>query len=683
MPLSVDMRIRWLGATAVCVGCCIAAGAARGGEPLRIVPQLAWGDEGRTVPGRNLAAWCDRAGHVVRLIDTAARALVWSIPLTGAAETSFSPDGRWLAACGGDAGLLLDLRSAKLAYFDQLRGQFIRFTRDSRQVVVLRRLFQLGRNESPRDEGLFFYDLEGKRQAVFPVAMEVPHCLEVLPDGKTVRVLGAYGNPYRHVPRMGTAELIVNLETGKSEEKRGPIGRAWLGVPPDPTLVKLPGPPKDAPWQMPRELFWDEAAGIGVQVGSGRPAGNAIKSWDIPAGRFLATLGRRNEVTEIGGFLGPGVLLANAWKDGRCRVSMIDARTGAVTQTGLERAVTSPAPDGRHFTALFGLEQPTNRWLGLYAVPPGEPLYREDLARTGQAIQAWSRDGKWLVRSPWRGEKRVLHAVRTADGQTREIGLGDLPGDPQDGNRPPALWSLDVEGDSGRVAAGLGSSRMGTVILYDLAGGTRQAVIDGFPVWVQAVRFVGPGRLLTATRGGRVQLWDLKVKKPLWTTETGEEVVQFGLVRGGPCVVCVHLFRSASLVRLKDGQVVRRTRRLVSGDSSVALPWVHPALVGDGTLALEMAPDAMQLRLVDAATGTVRLTCCAMPDDQWIAYAPDGAWDGSQGIHACVKFYRGFKPLAPAEADGQRDRAKIEAAIHAAFGQRSTKSLPSRAHAGE
>jgi hypothetical protein len=347
---------------------------------------------------------------------------------------------------------------------------------------------------------------------------------------------------------------------------------------------------------------------------------------------------------------------------------MIDARTGAITQTSLERAITSPAPDGRRFTALFWQGPPEKQWLGLYAVPPGEPLYREDHARPGHTIQAWSPDGKWLVRSPWRAKQSVLHAVRTADGPAKEIALGDLPGDPQDGNRPPALWSLAVDGKPGLVAAGLGSSHMGMVILNDLASGARLAVLDGFPIWVQSVCFVGPGRLLTGTYGGRVQLWDLKEKKPLWTTDTKEEVIQFGLVRGGPYAVCVHLYRSASLVRLEDGTVVRRTPRLLGSDSSAKLPWVYPALLGNGTLALEMAPDAMQLQLVDVATGAARLTLCAMPEDQWIVYTPEGAWDGSPGIHAWVKFYRGFESLAPTEADRHRSRVKIETAVHTVFG---------------
>ena len=85
--------------------------------PLRIVPQIGWADRGIASPDGSLliAGLETYPSRSLRLVSKAG-SLLWTIPLCLPADAAFSPDGKWLAACGR-RGLLLDLKNAKLKYF--------------------------------------------------------------------------------------------------------------------------------------------------------------------------------------------------------------------------------------------------------------------------------------------------------------------------------------------------------------------------------------------------------------------------------------------------------------------------------------------------------------------------------------------------------------------------------------
>ena len=68
-------------------------------------------------------------GHSVRLVRERGE-LVWRLPLFRPNDAAFSPDGRWLAACGQDEGFLLDLRTCTHKSLARWRGVLVRFTAD-------------------------------------------------------------------------------------------------------------------------------------------------------------------------------------------------------------------------------------------------------------------------------------------------------------------------------------------------------------------------------------------------------------------------------------------------------------------------------------------------------------------------------------------------------------------------
>jgi hypothetical protein len=171
---------------------------------------------------------------------------------------AFSPDGKWLAACGSGEGLLLNLQNCELRFFPALSGLLVAFTPDSRKVLVVRR----SSDRQEANDGLLVFDLSARQTGRFPVEMSVPHTMEVLADGKTVRIRGVHGNPAMHVPRMGTAEETIRLDTGKTERDWGPVAQKWMGRGKDPRLAPMPAATLQMRTHGPRELYWNEASGL-------------------------------------------------------------------------------------------------------------------------------------------------------------------------------------------------------------------------------------------------------------------------------------------------------------------------------------------------------------------------------------------------------------------------------------
>jgi WD40 repeat protein len=626
-------------------------------EPFRIVPQLGWPAEGRFAPNGGLYAGV--GSDSVRLVDAQHVALAWTIPLQQPHDVAFSRDGHRLAACGAERGFLLDLRSCELRYLPEFRGLLVAFLSGSEKLLVVRAAAKRPHPlEAPDDNELFVYDLAGRQQARYPVAMSVPRVLTVSPGDQTVRIAGLYGNPQMHVPRMGPCEQTVSLVTGRSAERRGPVEGGWPKPQDDHTLVKLPSVPPDKMLnQRAGELYWSETSGRCVVYGSG-----LTNAWDVRAGRFLASLGKQDQVSGISGFLSSDTILANAWKDGQCRLSMVDVRTGQVVLTRLEPAVSLPAPDGRHFTARTGWYSGQKEWLELYSVPLGQPLFRKPFDRAVMGPSGWSHTGRYFVWSRARGPEAAVLLVHATDGKVETIKLGDLfPRHTENDGWRLQVWSHDLDDGTGRMAVGTGRDpHTGSVAIVRLADKKTETLLERFPSWVTAVRLMTGNCLLTATGDGLVQLWDLRRRKPLWSTPTQEQVVQFGFLPGSPLVVCVNMFRSASVLRLEDGALLRRTDRILGSDSTIQL-------ISGGKLALEMAHESLEVRLTEAVSGTPLLGYCPLPDGQWLVHSPQGDWDGSERVHDWVRFYRGLSLLSPAEAEQHRNPAAIRAVLKQAF----------------
>ena len=625
--------------------------------PLRVVPQISWAGQGLASPDGLLfvSGMRESMARSLRLVSKEG-VLLWAIPLYLPADAAFSPDRRWLAACGAEEGLLLDLRSSHLRRFPTLRGLLTAFTPDSQRVIVVRHsvgLRDLG------DGGLLVFDLDGRRTARLPVEMSVPHTMEVSADGKTVHVRGAHGNPAMHVPRMGKAEETLHLDTGKSERNWGPIAQGWMAHGKDPRLVAMPDAKHQFPSGGPRELFWNEASGLCLL--------SPFALWDIRSGRFLGDM-RRLNLSEVSGWLDRHTLLAATWKDGKSSLSFVNMRSGKVTGMDLPAQRVLLAPGGNSFFYCADRQNPYAARLELRHTPQGTPVYEETTDLFVWDSATWSRDGRFLACLRSRKAGPAVRLVAAADGKVVDVPLGDVvAAHTKDPDSPPHIWRLAMDDTGDRAAVGMGWINYGLVAIVSRKCRAVEAVIDGLPNLIQALQFVGHDRLLTGSGNGQVQLWDLARRQPLWTTETREDPLQFDYVPGGRYVVCTNLSRSGTVLRMDDGKVVYKAPPLLASDSPVVLPWSQPQLVGGGEWALDMDCESMQVRLLDLAAGKTALSYCTLPEDQWIVYTPDGDWVGSERALQWVTFCRGLRPLPPSEAAGRRDGERIKAVLQAAF----------------
>ena len=633
----------------------IAASAAE--PPLRIVPQIGWAAQGLASPDGLLfvSGMRESMARSLRLVSKEG-VLLWAIPLYLPADAAFSPDRRWLAACGAEEGLLLDLRSSHLRRFPTLRGLLTAFTPDSQRVIVVRHsvgLRDLG------DGGLLVFDLDGRRTARLPVEMSVPHTMEVSADRQDSPRPRRHGNPAMHMPRMGKAEETLHLDTGKSERNWGPIAQGWMRTARTRGWWPCRTRSTNSQAAVHKKLFWNEASGLCLL--------SPFALWDIRSGRFLGDM-RRLNLSEVSGWLDRDTLLATTWKDGKSSLSLVHVRSGEVSATGLPPQRVLLAPGGNSFFYCADRQNPYAARLELRHTPQGTPVYEETTDLFVWDSATWSRDGRYLACLRSRKAGPAVRLVAAADGKVVDVPLGDVvAAHTKDPDSPPHIWRLAMDDTGDRVAVGMGWINYGLVAIVSRKSRAVEAVVDGLPNLIQALQFVGHDRLLTGSGNGQVQLWDLARRQPLWTTETREDPLQFDYVPGGRYVVCTNLSRSGTVLRMDDGKVVYKAPPLLASDSPVVLPWSQPQLVGGGEWALDMDCESMQVRLLDLAAGKTALSYCTLPEDQWIVYTPDGDWVGSERALQWVTFCRGLRPLPPSEAAGRRDGERIKAVLQAAF----------------
>jgi WD40 repeat protein len=298
--------------------------------------------------------------------------------------------------------------------------------------------------------------------------------------------------------------------------------------------------------------------------------------------------------------------------------------------------------------------------LSVHRLPSWQSVFAIDTQGHEQSPMAWSADGTVLAAAASTTLTLMCLAggasATSATVDARELG----------GNADDSVWSIAVDDAGQHVAVGRGGVDHGSVTIVDVR--TTKVVMEllGFPSWVNALRFTGADGLLTGTTRGRVQLWNLRAHTPRWTTETATDVVQIGRPHA-LYVVVNHNSRSGTVIRLSDGAIMRRTSPFLSSESGGELPWTRPYLVGDGTLGLEMDPEAPSLVLTETATGRELLRYIAFPGDEWLVYTPDGLWDGSRGASSKVRFYRGLTEVGMGEAERLHDRPAIDRVLNLAF----------------
>ncbi len=395
--------------------------------------------------------------------------------------------------------------------------------------------------------------------------------------------------------------------------------------------------------------------------------------WDIRGGRLLRDF-RPHYPASVYGFSSRDTLLAMFWQDGRERLVQVNMRSGKQSPTAIAAPLAQAAPDGKSILVAPGPAVTANGQLELYRVPPDEPIYQQSGDLGAWSTAAWSRDGRFLACSAAQQGVPCVRLISTADGRYVEVPLADfVAAHAKQIDAPPRVWRLALDDSGGRLAVAMAGPDRGLVGVASRKTRAIETVLEGLPNLVNALLFVGRDRLLTGSSSGRVQLWDLAARRPLWTAETKEQVVQFGYVPGSPNVVCCNLYRSGVVLRLEDGKAVYKSPPLRGSDSDVTLPWTQPQLFGRGQWALEMDVESMQLRLVELATGRVALTYCGLSEGQWIAFTPAGDWDGSEKAQQWVQFCSGLRPVSPDEAEKRRSRAAIEAVLTRVFPDRKQR----------
>jgi hypothetical protein len=561
-----------------------------------------------------------------------------------------------------------------------LRGSLVAFTGDSKRILVLQHELHSFYMDYDSPANIFLvFDLDIQEKMHAKVEMNLAVRLETLPDGKTVCIHGALGNPNRHGRRLfQLVKQFVHLDTGKSERELGSVVNGENELYKERKFSQLP-PPGDKNLFFGRSagFLWSDASGLCVQYGVGSFTGNVV-GWNLREGRFIRDFAREIDPQSISGFLGGNEILAAPLQNGVMRLSTVNVLTGNTITTAVPFAPTrSLAPDGKSiYTVSTEQKSAKNhssitRLLELYDLSSSKSFYA--IKSEGLRVTtAWSRDAKYLACAS-EEHPLTVRVVSTADGSVDEI---VLPPDAMDAKIPAkarkpwmrfAIHALDLD-DSGQwLAVGAGETEFGLVAVVNRKTHRVESVLEGFPISVDAVRFVSAERLLTGTFWGNIQLWDIQHQKSLWTTEVEGQLYKIGYDPGTPYVVCDRNDMTGVVLDLKNGKVHYRTSRSWRGDQRLAGNWLQPRLIDRGKYGLETDSESMQMRLVDIDAGKTVLSFCALPDHQWIIYTPEGNWDGSDHVHDSVKFFEGLKPMSPADAARWKRREPIDAVLKQVF----------------
>lgn len=646
---------------------------------IRVVPQFEWSQRGwflprRVSPNGEFAA-CIHPYGTVRVIDLRNKCLVWNIPLYKPKNIAFSPDGTCLAGCGYDAGFVLEIPEGSLRYFDVLAGNCIAFSQDSTSALVTtdwqgewywKRKTSLTTLELRKKIKLLRVSLSGQILDTYPLAMIIPEIIEPSPLGTSVIIIGVDGEPREHVPYMCTAKQTIDLHTKRSTIQKGARMRGYPRDRRKPVWDKLPEQGKTSGQDF-RALYWDADSGICVVTGLVEPDGVAVKAWDIRKGRFLSTVGKGNMVSNVGGFLRQGVLIANILHSGagrwpqEKRLSLIDVANNDITQTNIKGLkLLFPSPDGKYVAASAGQVSSAMGRLELWDIHGLRPI--SVLNEVDRPVNTnnylpfiWAPNSTCVTHPDW--VNSFIEFQYVSNHRTEKLFAPDKQ----------RIWAYTVDKQFRKIALGAGGTKEGKVILMNIDNKELLRELKGFSGWVNAVLFVDEHHILAGDIHGHVKFWNYTRDKVLWTAKAGEEIAQFGYVPGSKFVVCQHPDRNATILTMRNGLIQRKTEIISYSHHSAKLPGTNPCLICDGSVALEAESDTIQINLVITDSGKRLLTFCALPNDQWIIYTTEGYWDGSKKVHDWVKFYRKSQLLDVKDADGFRQRDRINAILAKVF----------------
>lgn len=612
------------------------------------VSSVAFSPDGKTLAcgGGEVRLWDVRTGRVRRVL-AGEDAGGWGL--------AFTPDWRRIGASGRNGEVRLwDVNTGKPRLRLARRGERITFSPDGRTAA------------SAWENGVNVWDSRtGRLLRTWKHALPV-EALAFSPDGSRIAIgCGRHdkeGELVLRRSRTGT-RLLATRTRWVNSVAFSPDGRVVTTSNRD-GEVRLWSVPGGQLLRTLRESGEQPWTGVAISPDGRRIAssGDGVTLWNARTGGVLRRLTGRGQAgrpwIEAVAFSPDGAILATGggWYAAESRpggAAIWDARTGALRkglpgeEYGHETRALAFSPDGRWMVSGGG---EIRLWdAGTWS------LHRMLGGRTYGRSVVISPDGRWVAAGAWGVE--LPAAVRVWETETGTEGARLPTWDPvvftPDGKEiitpgPPdalSVWDLPVRAASATPARALRPQRGSVSCLAVDPGGS----------------IVASGNL-----EGRIQLWDLPSGKTTRTLSGGDrEVRSLGFSGDGRTLAAATARGMVELWDVRSG--VLRAR--LQGHS-------------DEVASVAFAPSGMKLasaswdgtaRVWDTVRARLLVTLVVLPSKKWseapvdwIAYTPEGYYNGSPGAAGFIRWRVGeqLRPAAAYEAAFHR-REQVRAALRA------------------
>lgn len=442
----------------------------------------------------------------------------------------YSPDGRWLAATGGQkSGVWLwDLRTMKRvrSYRSESDSVEFAFSPDGAKLVITSEVMRL-----------YSTDAEEADEAFTPPEMQQIQCARFSTDGKAVFAVNQDGGVLRFDVATGEVKdtweapdaafrqpfaLAADAALVAGTDDHGAI-RVWnpkTGA--EPEVERLS--PLAEPWlaadgkaaavldEACRIHTWDPTTGKPIKVAELPVDESVVVTWDPRSGRAAAFLGSEETevhfidvasgkvISKVGTGSGRGRHVAFCPSD-PARAAVFAPGTATVVHVPSGRTLRAMtlseaggptrgpfSPDGRVLAV-------TTKPLSVWEVATGKKRFEVDAAEDPQGV-TFSRDGRTLA--AWDSADSVV-IVDVRSGAVIRRMQHPTP----DGSVNAAAFAPDGR----RLATG---GRDGVVSVWDVGTGEVTLTLRGHETTVNGLVFSRDGaRLLSASSDGTALLWDM------------------------------------------------------------------------------------------------------------------------------------------------------------------------------